>query len=85
MRDGMALYLAGLLLITGAIELTIALFLAVQGRLPAPSSQFLGVYAVVDIVMFVSGGWLALWGFIRLRAGAPKDLPPVGAVDPPAG
>ncbi len=78
------MYVAGMMLVTAAIELTLALFLAVQGKLPAPSTTFLGFYAVVDIALFTSGGWLVTRGFSRLRSGKPSVLAKASPSEPPA-
>ncbi len=80
----MAIYISGMMLVTAAIELTLALFLAVQGKLPAPSTTFLGFYAVVDIALFTSGGWLVTRGFSRLRAGKLSIPAEASASEPPA-
>jgi hypothetical protein len=84
-RDGMAIYLAGLLLATAGIELMLALFLAVQGRLPAPSTEFLGIYAVVDLILFGFGGILVWQGWFRLREGDRSPPPEVAVLQPPTG
>ena len=69
----MAIYLSGLLCITSAIELTLALFLATQGKVPAPSSGFWVIYRVADIAMFSGGGILIPRGLSRLRSVAPRS------------
>lgn len=78
-REGMAVYLSGLLLITAAIELTLALFLATQGKVPSPSSDFWVVYLVVDVVLFAGGGVLVPRGLTQLRAGPTESAgePPI--------
>jgi hypothetical protein len=81
----MAVYLAGLLLLAAAIELTLALFLASEGKVPSPSSDYWTVYLVVDIALFTSGGVLVPRGLETLRSQGiepPEDLtsqsPPPG-------
>lgn len=69
-REGMAVYLVGLLLITAAIELTLALFLATQGKVPSPTSDFWVVYLVADVALFAGGGLLVPRGLAQLRSGA---------------
>lgn len=54
----MAVYLVGLLPLTPAFELSLALFLASEGEVPSPSSDFRRVYLVVDIGRFTRGGVL---------------------------
>jgi len=70
MREGMAVYLVGLILITAAIELTLALLLATQGKVPSPSSDFWVVYLLADVVLFSGGGVLVPRGLSQLRSAA---------------
>lgn len=77
----MALYVAGLLLLTSAIELTLALFLAVQGKLPAPATTFLEIYFGAAVALFAGGGVLMILGLGRLRAGTAR--PPVETTPSP--
>lgn len=72
----MAIYLSGLLLITAGIELTLALFLATQGKVATPSGSFWTLYLIVDIGMFCGGGTLIARGLSRLRSG--DRAPPPG-------
>ncbi len=74
----MAIYLSGLLLITTGIELTLALFLATQGKVATPSASFWMIYLLVDIGMFCGGGVLVARGLGRLRSG--EGAPPPGPV-----
>lgn len=72
----MAVYLSGLVLVTGAIELTLALFLASQGKFAAPSSTFWVVYFAADVAMFAFGGVLVPLGLMQLRTssdGSPAE------------
>jgi len=65
----MALYVSGLLLLTAAIELTLALFLASQGKVPGPSSSFYAIYLAVDLGLYAGAGLLMALGLSRLRSG----------------
>lgn len=68
----MVVYITGLVLVTAAIELTIALVLASRGALPSPSSAFLLVYLLVDIGLFATGGFLVARGLRSLRSERPS-------------
>lgn len=72
------MYITGLVLVTSAVELSIALVLTRRGALPAPSSSFLLVYLLVDIGLFVVGGFLASRGLRAIRS----ERPPVPAEAP---
>jgi len=73
----MILYIIGLVLVTSAVELTIALVLAGRGAVPAPSSGFLLVYLVVDIGLFAAGSLVVATGLRTLRSAAPSaEAPP---------
>jgi len=78
MRPGMVAYIAGLVLVTAAIELTLALVLPSRGAVPAPSSSFLLVYLVVDIGLFSAGGLVVAMGLQRIRSAASKAEAPSG-------
>jgi hypothetical protein len=79
----MAVYVVGLLLLTGAIELTLALFLAVQGKVPAPSSDFWVVYLFIDIGLIAAGGILVQRGLASLRAPARPAPDAPDSANPP--
>jgi len=84
-RAGMVVYLTGLVMVTAGIELTLALVLASQGKVPSPASEFWPVYLVVNIGLFAAGGLLVPRGLLELRteerarrdAPVPKDPPAV--------
>lgn len=81
----MAVYLAGLVMLTGAIELTLALLLASQGKVPTPSSAFWTVYLGVDIALLAIGGILVARGLGTLRSGVRAGPDDPGPPDRPAG
>jgi hypothetical protein len=68
MRTGMVVYITGLVLVTSAIELTLALVLASRGAVPAPSSGFFLVYLLVDIGLFSAGSLVVTKGLQTLRS-----------------
>jgi hypothetical protein len=67
----MVQYIIGLVLVISALELTIALALASRGALPSPSSSFLLLYALVDIGLFATGGYVVFRGLQSLRSERP--------------
>ena len=64
----MVAYIAGLVLVTSAIELTLALLLAGRGPVPTPSSDFLLVYLLVDIGLFAGGSMVVVRGLQTIQA-----------------
>jgi hypothetical protein len=81
----MAVYIVGLLLITAAIELTLALVLASQGKVPSPSSDFWLLYLTVDIAFVAVGGFLVPRGLSALRSTAPGSPTDPTSGGPPTG
>lgn len=80
----MAVYLVGLLLLTAGIELTLALLLASQGKVPSPSSEFWVVYLGVNIAFYTGGGVLVPRGLGALR-GSEVVLKETVSENPPPG
>jgi hypothetical protein len=76
----MVVYITGLVLVTSAIELTLALVLASWGALPSPSSSFLLIYLLIDVGLFVAGGFLVAGGLRTLQtkrpSARPESMPP---------
>jgi|GEM_PF-2937331 len=79
----MAVYLVGLLQVTAAIELTLALLLASQGKVPAPSSDFWPVYLFVDIALVAAGGILIARGLETMHSPTPEASPDPAEDNPP--
>ena len=69
----MAVYVAGLVLITGAVELVLALFVAARTSMPSPSSLFWPAYLGALIALVSGGGVLILTGLREIRR---TRLPP---------
>jgi hypothetical protein len=63
----MAVYVAGLVSITAAVELTLALLVASRGSVPAASSLFWPVYLAVLIALVVAGAILIARGLGELH------------------
>jgi hypothetical protein len=63
----MALYVTGLILITGAVELVLALLVASRSSVPAASSLFWPLYIGVLIGLVVAGAILIVRGLYALR------------------
>jgi hypothetical protein len=80
----MVVYISGLVLLTAAIELTLALVLASRGALPAPSSSFLLAYLLVDIGLFVAGGIVVTQGLRTVRSERRRDRVEEANPDPPS-
>lgn len=72
----MAVYVTGLVLVTAAVELVIAFFIAVRSTsVPASSSDFWTVYFGATVALVVAGGVLIPRGLSELRAAAsPSDV-----------
>jgi hypothetical protein len=70
----MVAYIAGLVLVTSAIELTLALLLAGRGNVPTPSSDFLLVYLLIDIGLFAGGSTVVVRGLRTIQAGRSETL-----------
>jgi len=63
----MAFYVAGLVLITGAVELVLALLVTSRTSVPAPSSLFWPVYLVAVIALVGGGAVLILAGLREIH------------------
>ena len=76
----MAVYVTGLVLLTAAVELVIAFFIAVRSTaVPSAASSFWSVYFGVIVALVVAAAVLVPRGLRTLRAPAPT---PEG--DPPS-
>jgi hypothetical protein len=72
----MALYIAGLVLATAAVELLIAYVIATHVGLGSATSTFWLVYFLVVIGLAVAAGILIAKGLSELRAPPPPPEPP---------
>lgn len=74
----MAVYVIGLVLVTAAIELVIAFFIAAHStHVPSSTSSFWWVYLGALVILVTSGGVLVARGLFELRGGA--GAPPGGS------
>ena len=64
----MAIYVLGLVLTTGGVELTLAFVLRVGGSLPSPTSWFWVGYLAAIVALFGAGASLIREGLGRLRS-----------------
>lgn len=67
MRSAMAVYVSGLALATGGVELTLTFVIRVGGTLPSPSSLFWVAYLVAIVGLLGAGATLIRQGLERLR------------------
>ena len=72
----MAVYVTGLVLVTAAVELVIAFFIAVRSTdVPASSSDFWSFYFGATVALVIAGAVLIPRGLSELRAAAsPADV-----------
>ena len=76
----MAVYVTGLVLLTAAVELVIAFFIAVRSAsVPSSASSFWSAYFGVIIALVVAAGVLVPRGLRALRAPIPASV-----ADPPS-
>ncbi len=77
MRTGMALYVLGLVLVTGGVELVIAFVIRVGGSLPPSESGFWAAYLAAIVGLLGAGAVLVSRGLAMLgRARGPAPAPP---------
>ena len=75
-RNGMAVYVTGLVLLTAAVELVIAYFIAVRTTtVPASSSSFWSVYFGAVVALVIAGAVLIPRGLQALRVPNPGAEP----------
>lgn len=80
MRDGMMTYVVGLVMIFGAVELALALFLVIRTAVPSLPLLFWVVYSALLAILTVAGGSFVYRGLGALReerraATLPSDPP----------
>lgn len=75
MRSAMAVYVTGLVLATGGVELTLAFLIRVGGALPSPTSLFWVAYLAAIVALFGAGAGLIRQGLGRLRSSRIPALP----------
>ncbi len=73
----MAVYISGLVMITGAVELVLALFVADRASVPALPSLFWAAYLGTVVALVIVGALLVVRGLRALR----RVEPPVAAAD----
>jgi hypothetical protein len=74
----MAIYITGLVMITAAVELILALVVASRSSVPAASSLFWPVYFSVLIALVVAGAVLIVRGLGALRREPISSEPSTG-------